>query len=250
MFQVGHLRTMHDTVVDRIATWIVQGRFPSGSLLPTEPDLGEELGVSRTVVREAVKALSAKGMVEPKKRVGTRILPTIRWHLFDPAVVGWILDGPRRIEQIRDMIEIRLAIEPFAAELAATRRTSEDLAAVQTAYRNMEIALENGGSSYNDADIDFHVRVLLASGNRYLLQMRPVIEVVLRLAFTANNISIARARRSLPYHVAVLDAVGRSDSAAARQAMEVIIRFAGHEIMGDLEVAAIESTQSAKSASR
>lgn len=239
---------MHDTAVDKIATWIVQGSFPANSLLPTEPELGEQLGVSRTVVREAIKALAAKGIVEPKKRVGTRILPRTRWHTFDPTVVGWMLRGPRRIDLIRDLIEIRLAIEPFAAELAASRRSSEDLAAIQAAYRTMEATVDGDGS-YNAADLDFHTRLLTASGNGFLLQMQPMIDVVLRLAFTLNSISIARARRSLPYHLAVLDAIGRGDGAAARQAMEVIIRYAGHEIMGDLEVEAIENTRSATAAS-
>lgn len=239
---------MHDAAVDKIATWIVEGRFPVGSLLPTEPELGEELGVSRTVVREAIKALAAKGIVEPKKRVGTRVLPRKLWHTFDPTVVVWMLRGPRRIDVIRELIEIRLAVEPFAAELAAARRSSEDLAALGAAYHAMEDTFEGRGS-YNAADLDFHTRLLVASGNGFLLQMQPMIEVVLRLAFTTNSISIARAQRSLPYHYAVLDAVRRSDGVAARQAMEVIIRFASHEIMGDLEVEAIENTRSPRSAS-
>ena len=236
-------RTTHDTAVDRIASWIVQGRFPAGSVLPTEPALGEQLGVSRTVVREAAKVLAAKGMVEAKKRVGTRVLPQSCWHMLDPVVVGWVLQGPRRLEVIRDLIEIRLANEPFAAELAAARRDSQDLAALRTAFRGMETSVEGETAIYTAADLEFHTRLLVASRNGLLLQLVPALHVVLDLAFTATNISVARARRSLPYHGAVLDAVARGDGLAARQAMEVIVRYAGHEILGDLEVEAIEKAR-------
>ena len=178
-----------------------------------------------------------------RKRVGTRVLAQACWHLLDPAVVGWMLRGPRRIELIRDLIEIRLANEPFAAELAATRRDSEDLAALRTAFHRMETSVDGDTGAYNAADLDFHTRLLTASQNALLLQLVPALRVVLNLAFTATNISVARARRSLPYHGAVLDAVARGDGPAARQAMEVIVRYAGHEIVGDLEVEAIEQAR-------
>ena len=156
------------------------------------------------------------------------------------VVVGWVLKGPRRLEMIRDLIEIRLANEPFAAELAAARRDSEDLAALRTAFRGMERSVDGDTGTYTAADLDFHRRLLIAARNDLLQQLVPALQVVLQLAFTATNISVARARRSLPYHGAVLEAVARGDGAAARQAMEVIVRYAGHEILGDLEVEAIE----------
>ena len=156
------LPTMHDAAVERIAAWIIAGRFGSG-VLPTEPELGETLGVSRTVVREAIKALAAKGMVTTRKRAGTAVCPNAHWHMLDPTVVAWLLRGPHRLELVRDLVEIRLAIEPFAAELAASRRSESDLETIESALVDMAAAVDGRGN-YVDADLRFHSALLVASG--------------------------------------------------------------------------------------
>ncbi|MBA3447197.1 MAG: FadR family transcriptional regulator, partial [Pseudaminobacter sp.] len=119
MFGMSQLRTRHQDAVDRIAGWIVGGRFAAEAVLPTEDVIGTQLGVSRTVVREAMRTLVAKGMVTVRRRHGTQVQPVDSWSLFDPQVVAWRLTSGLTREFIEDLIHFRLGIEPYAAGLAA-----------------------------------------------------------------------------------------------------------------------------------
>jgi GntR family transcriptional regulator, galactonate operon transcriptional repressor len=114
---MGSLRTRHQEAVDQIAGWIVSGRFAADAVLPTEEEIGIQLGVSRTVVREAMRTLVAKGMVNVRRRHGTQVLPVDSWSLFDPQVVAWRLANGLPRDFIEDLIRFRLGIEPYAAGL-------------------------------------------------------------------------------------------------------------------------------------
>ena len=160
------LRTRHQDAVDVIAGWIVGGRFAADSVLPTEDEIGDELGVSRTVVREAMRTLVAKGMVNVRRRHGTQVQPVDSWSLFDPQVVSWRLSSGLTREFIEDLIHFRLGIEPYAAGLAAANPEfpGEKL---DLYFRRMAAAVDGDGD-YHQADLAFHETIFLGSGNQFL----------------------------------------------------------------------------------
>jgi DNA-binding FadR family transcriptional regulator len=213
----------HDNAVETIAGWILSARFAAGATLPVEQAIGEELGASRTTVREALKTLAAKGLVRVGPRTGTRVQPSDAWNLFDPQVVAWRLEAPLTPDLIDDLVEMRLLIEPEAAALAAGRAGAVDIAAIREAYESMVRATEGEGS-YIQADLDFHQAILRAAHNQFLSQLSSVVGAVLRLSFELSVTSMDSAKASLPDHAALLRAIGMADSGAARDCLVRIIR--------------------------
>jgi len=219
--------------VDRIAGWIVGGRFRPGDTLPIEPALGEELAVSRTVVREALKALNAKGLVVTGPRVGTRVRPFSDWNLFDPDVLDWRLSAGVDATFVRDLLELRLAIEPAAARLAARFADSRDTASIDDAYRGM-VAGVAGRGSYLVADLAFHESVLRAAHNQFIAGLVPAFSALLRVSFRLSVKSRAGARASLPMHKRLADAILARDPAAAERAITTLIKSARRDIESDV----------------
>lgn len=211
----------HDPV-DRIASWVVGGRYIPGSTLPTEAAIGAELGVSRTVVREALKTLVAKGLIVTGPRLGTRVRPRAEWNLFDPDVVNWRLDAGVDAAFVHDLLELRTVIEPSAVRLAARAGTAVDLAAGEAAFRAMVRATEGHGS-YLQADLDFHQFVLLATHNQFIVGMAQGFGELLSVSFRLSITSLAKAKASLPAHRRVLDAIAARNPDAAEAAMLALI---------------------------
>lgn len=226
------IRTRHQETVDRIAGWIVGGRFAGQSALPTEEELGGELGVSRTVVREAMRTLVAKGMVEVRRRHGTTIRPIDSWSLFDPQVVAWRLTGGLTRGFVDDLINFRLGIEPHAAELAA-RNPRFDAAALDDAYERMAEAVDGRGD-YHAADLDFHGTIIVGSSNQFLRQLVPLIANTLSVSFKLSVISMETARAALPMHRDVADAIIGREPERARKALAKLIEAAREDILGVL----------------
>jgi DNA-binding FadR family transcriptional regulator len=226
-------RTNHRDAVDAIAGWIVGGAPIAGSALPTEPEICERLGVSRTVVREAVKTLIAKGLVTSGPRVGTRVQPVDRWNLFDPDVIGWRLAAGVDAAFIADVIELRLALEPMAAGLAARRATEVDVNAMDAALTRMARGLETAkgdDKSWLEGDLAFHGAILTAAHNPFLIALRPLVEAILKVSFHFSVTSVERAAASLPYHRAVRDAIAGRDPQAAAARLDSLIRSARDDI--------------------
>jgi len=237
-------RGMHSDAVDRIASWIVQGRFAPGATLPTEPDLGAELGVSRSVVREAIRALQAKGMVVTRPRTGTRVLERGEWHLFDPAVVAWTLSGPIDADVVEDLVELRLALEPFAAGLAARRRNDVDIKAMRMAIEAMEAAIRAGHKdSYTEADLGFHRALLCAAHNLFVTQALQMVLGLLSLSFKLSTWTLEGARLSMPGHRAVHEAIVAGDGTAARRHLETLIIAARRDILEHIDAGDLRITE-------
>lgn len=227
------MRTRHQDTVDRIAGWIVGGRFALASALPTEDEIGGELGVSRTVVREAMRTLAAKGMVEVRRRHGTTVKPIDDWSLFDPQVVAWRITGGLTREFVDDLIGFRLGIEPHAASLAAMNARFP-VQRLEDAYRGMAAAVDGTGD-YHAADLEFHETIISGSNNQFLRQLIPLLTNTLRVSFSLSVISMETARASLPLHRAVADAIIGRDPEGARQALTTLIKAAREDILGVLE---------------
>ena len=156
------MKNVHGNTVDHLGEAIVAGRYPAGSSIPAEPRLCEELGVSRTVIRESVKSLVAKGLVSTGPKVGTRVLSEDQWNWFDPDVILWKSKAGLTREFLRDLQDLRRVLEPAAVRMAAERATAQDLADIEAAYQGMRQAVEEGGD-YVAYDLRFHQGLLRAS---------------------------------------------------------------------------------------
>lgn len=209
------LKNVHASTVDRLGEAIVAGRYAAGKAIPPEPMLCEELGVSRTVVREAVKSLAAKGMLVTGPKLGTRVLPEEQWNWFDPEVVTWKSKIGLTREFLRDLQELRRVVEPAAARMAAERATPADIAEIESAYAGMKQAVQQGGD-YISHDLRFHQALLRACHNRMVIQMSKALGALLRASFEVSN---PRGDGALPRHRAVLDAVAAHAPQAAEQAI-------------------------------
>ena len=206
----------HGRTLELLGEAIVSGRHAPGSVVPPEPTLCEEFGVSRTVVREAIKSLVAKGLLSTGPKVGTRVLPAEQWNWFDPDVVAWHGRSGLSREFLRDLQELRRVIEPAAVRLAAERATAQDIGEIEAAYAGMKDAIEQGGD-YVRHDMAFHQGLLRASGNRMMVQMSKALSALLRTSFELSTRKADGPALSLPLHRAVLDAVvaGRPQRAEA-----------------------------------
>ncbi len=222
-------RNMHSLTVDRIAEWIVSERFPAGTALPIEQKLCEELGVSRTIVREAVKTLAAKGMVEVAPKLGSRVQPESQWNMFDPQVLEWRLSFRHAGTVAEDLTELRLLFEPAAARFAATRASYSEKRAIRQAYERM-VKAEGRSQAFSEADIELHALILGACHNTFLSRLAPLVEILIQTTldlyaeggWDSEHIESA----SLPLHGALTDAICDGNAEAADAAARSIIQTA------------------------
>ena len=196
------------------------------TILPREDDLTQTLGVSRTSLREAVKVLCAKGLLEARPRVGVRVREREHWRLLDPIVLGWHPDLTADRELIIGLIETRRIIEPAAAEHAARRGTAEDFDAIETAYLGMERAIPHDLAACCESDLAFHRALVDASHNIVLRNLIGTVETALRASFLLTTSLMENQARTLSVHKAVLESVRVRDTAGARSAMNRLLDLA------------------------
>lgn len=223
------IKNVHGNTVDRLGEAIVAGHYGAGASFPPEPLLGAELGVSRTVVREAVKSLIAKGLITSGPKVGTRVLSEEHWNWFDPDVIAWQSKAGLTPEFLRDLQDLRRVVEPAAVRLAAQRATAEDIAGIEAAFEGMKRAVKEGGD-YVTHDLRFHQGLLRSSRNRMLIQMSKALAALLRTSFELSNSRKGAPAKSIPLHQAVLDAVIARNPAKAEKAILVLIDGAHKDI--------------------
>jgi GntR family transcriptional regulator, galactonate operon transcriptional repressor len=221
--------TLHRQVLNQMGEQICSGRFAPGEILPAEAELAERMQVSRITIRETMKSLSAKGMLQVRRRHGTIVLPRSQWQLFDPDVITWrARAGAVDADLIRDLMELRTIIEPNAAKLAATRATPEDRKAVRRAFKAMERAVAGNGE-YVPADLAFHGAVLNACHNQFIQQMQNALSAILRTSFELSSEIEGGPARSLPMHEALCVAIEQGDAQAAEQAVLTLIARAEND---------------------
>ncbi len=220
METIGSGRNLTYALLDSVGKAIVVGAYDA-SPFPTEADLAKQYEVSRSVTREAVKMLTAKGLLVARPRKGTSVQPAGAWNLFDPDVLRWMLERKFSLDLLRQFNELRIAIEPMAAVLAAETADAAGLAAIEAGYQRM-VAAEAGDDDPLEADIAFHIAVLEASANPFYAQFRDVVKTALRTSIRFTNRFQGRTA-SLPQHRAVLTAIQARDGDAARAAMQALI---------------------------
>jgi DNA-binding FadR family transcriptional regulator len=223
------IKNVHGNTVDFLGEAIVAGRYAVGASIPPEPVLCEELGVSRTVVRESVKSLVAKGLIHTGPKVGTRVLPSDQWNWFDADVIAWQAKAGLTPEFIRDLQDLRRVVEPAAVKMAALRATATDIAGLEDAFAGMKQAVMHGGD-YVTHDLRFHLGLLQASNNRMLVQMSKALGALLRTSFELSTTKKDGPKNSLAMHRAVLDAVITRNPAKAERAINGLIDGAHADI--------------------
>jgi len=200
----------------------VRGDWKPNEKLPDETVLATELDVSRTVVREALKVLSEKGLIESRPRIGTRVSPSPNWNYLDPDILKWIFTNNPTTKNTDDLIELRRMVEPPAAKFAALRRSEEELMQLQNAFSDMTDAgadIEAG----IEPDVRFHHIILKASRNQMLAPLGHSIESALAASFRMSNSVPGVPVASLARHEAVLNAIVARDGRAAEEAMLYVI---------------------------
>jgi DNA-binding FadR family transcriptional regulator len=207
-------------LLDALGKAIVTGRYDQVPF-PTEADLAREHAVSRSVTREAVKMLTAKGLLTARPRKGTSVQPSANWNLFDADVLRWLLERKFSLQLLRQFTDLRIAIEPAAASLAARAGDPDGIAAIAAGYDRM-VAAEAGDDDHLEADIAFHIAILRASANPFYVQFQDVVTTALRTSIRFTNRFKGRTA-SLPQHRAVLTAIERRDHHLAHDAMTDLI---------------------------
>lgn len=200
-------------LMHKIGRDIVSENFIAGDSLMAEAEIAEFHGVSRTVTREAMKMLAAKGLVKSWPRRGTIIQQEDNWSLLDPDVLCWMLDRDVSVKLVIDFLNMRLAIEPAAAEMAASKKA--DVSELKKALEMM-VRASNGDGDNLLADCKFHSSILKASDNRFFAQMAPLIETALRITIRLTNQIKGVRRANIADHEAILQAISDGDAAKSR----------------------------------
>ena len=212
-------------IVQALGVAIVSGAYSGKTPFPIEADLCKQYGASRSVLREAVKMLTAKGLLSARPRQGTWVQPEGSWNLLDPDVLRWLLERKPSYALLREFAQVRLAVEPKAAALAATIATAEAKDAIRAAIEQMAQA-DRDEDDPLPSDIAFHLAVLRASGNRFYAQLSGVTESALRISIRMQNRYKGVRRASVPDHKKISDAILAGNAAAAEAATRDLIQEA------------------------
>lgn len=226
---------LHHTVVGQIGRKIVRGEFLPGEALPNADDLSEMLGVSRTVLREAVKVLAGKGLVVSRPKTGTRVLPRSEWNFLDSDLLSWrYSDNPSEAD-VNALFELRRAIEPVAAALAAANATSEQIAEINAALVQMEAAGDDG-ELFAEPDLVFHQTILRMTGNELIGSLGALIETALMMSFRLSDSNPDGHRHSLPLHREVARMIADGDGPSAQKTLTALIDDAEQDVRRGLRL--------------
>jgi DNA-binding FadR family transcriptional regulator len=201
-----------------------------GVTLPDETALSEQFGVSRTVVREAIKVLASKGLVETRPKVGTQVRPRRYWNLLDSDVLVWRYEAGPDEGFLEDISEVREIIEPPAASFAAERATTDEVAEILAWCDRMEDAAAEDGDDYIDADMAFHTAILDACHNDLLAQLSDTITMALRLSRRLTASVPGSSLAAMPAHWAVARAIRNHEPQTATCAMRELLRVTAADI--------------------
>jgi DNA-binding FadR family transcriptional regulator len=223
----------HAEIARSLGIDIVKGRYPEGAKLPGDTELTRLFGVSRPVLREGVKTLVAKGLLSTKAKVGTVVRARSAWNMFDIDVLAWHLEGSVDARFLRDLAEIRLAVEPRSAALAAERRSDAQIAEMRRSLEHMRREPSNS-AGFAEGDLSLHIAIAEASGNPFMRSIGGVIQAALRASFLLSAPVSDRERDiALDAHERIIDAVENENSEAASAAMANVI-FNGIKRLGKI----------------
>jgi DNA-binding FadR family transcriptional regulator len=225
------LRTtrLHAQVVDNIVGRIVSGDLAPGALLPSEPEMSVQFGVSRTVVREALRVLGAKGLIDVRHGSGTRVTAPNEWDPLDAAILAVRRERGQLGAVLNDLIEARGIIECEVAALAATRHAANDRSRIEKLLAAMRASLDRS-AEFVEADAAFHEALVAASGNRVLMRMMEPVHELVHFGQSMTNAIPGILARALADHEGIATAVFARDANAAREAMRLHLRMTQRDI--------------------
>ncbi|KRV51443.1 GntR family transcriptional regulator [Wenjunlia vitaminophila] len=216
-------RGLHGQLVQQLGQMIVSGDLGADRPLVPE-EIGQRFEVSRTVVRESLRVLEAKGLVSARPNVGTRVRPVSDWNLLDPDIIEWRAFGPQRDDQRRELFELRWSIEPLAARLAAGHGRDDVQQRLIDMVEIMGHAVGQGdGVTFARADVEFHTLVLQIAGNRMLEHLAGIVSAALQVSGGPATGCERPSESSVGLHARLVDALGSGDGAAAEGAMRSLL---------------------------
>lgn len=224
-------RSLHDEVVERLGRSIVSGMFPEGGTLPTEPDLAGDLGVSRNVLREAVKVLVAKGMLVVRPKTGTTVRAKEHWHMLDPEVLAWEATGNLHLPYAFNFCEFRLIVEPKASLLAAKRATEAEIATIRENCDILEACVGHL-ERMPEADIAFHQSIQRASHNALLQHLGVLTAEIMRVQVRYTASRPGDFERGLPLHRELTEAITARDAVRAERVSRALCEMPYLDLAG------------------
>ncbi|WP_406725147.1 FadR/GntR family transcriptional regulator [Streptomyces sp. GD-15H] len=222
-------RGLHGQLVQQLGQMIVSGDLGADRPLVPE-EIGQRFEVSRTVVRESLRVLEAKGLVSARPNVGTRVRPVSDWNLLDPDIIEWRAFGPQRDDQRRELCELRWAIEPLAARLAAGHGREDVQQRLSDMVEIMGHAMGQGDAlTFARADSEFHSLLIQVAGNRMLEHLSGIVSAALQVSGGPAAGCERPNETSLAHHGQIVDALAGGDGEAAEVAMGQLLR--GHPVV-------------------
>jgi DNA-binding FadR family transcriptional regulator len=216
-------RNLTHQLTHQLGAAIVQGQYAIDKPFPTEAELSSQFNISRSVTREAVKMLTAKGLIASRPRQGIRVMPGSQWNMFDADVLSWTLHARPSLGLLREFTQLRMAIEPEAASLAA--QNNKDKKAIELIAQALE-RMKQADLGKDDplaADIEFHCAILAASKNRFFFQLREFIQVALRVSIASTNQLKGVLTADYDDHKRIYDAIVMGDTNAATIAVKSLL---------------------------
>jgi DNA-binding FadR family transcriptional regulator len=216
---------IHMTIARDLGISIVTGQREPGTILPSEVELAEQFHVSRSAIRESMRILTAKGLVESRQKAGTRVRDRNEWHLLDPLLLAWMFEGVPSHQFVQSLFQLRMIVEPAAAELAAASRNAQQLSRMGHALEQMA---EHGLMSEEGqrADQQFHAIILEATGNELIVSLAASISATVRWTTFFKYRSSRHFSDPMPQHRLLFEAIANADPAAAREATVELVRQA------------------------
>lgn len=216
-------RNLTYQLTHQLGAAIIQGQYATDKSFPTEAELSQQFNISRSVTREAVKMLTAKGLIASRPRQGIRVMPSAHWNMFDADVLAWTLNARPSLELLKEFTQLRMAIEPEAAVLAAANfQDAPRIKAIGDALARMKRANE-GKDDPLAADIEFHCAILSASNNRFFCQLREFIQVALRVSIASTNQLKGVLNANYEDHEKIYNAIRAGDAEQANIAVRALL---------------------------
>lgn len=219
--QLAAQKNLSYVLAEKLAQRILAGKYMPGSILPGEMELGEQFGVSRTAVREAVKTLTAKGMVLPRPRIGTRVMPQSNWNFLDQELLSWWMTEENFHQVVDHFLIMRSSLEPQACLLAAVQGSAEQKAQLNTLMDEMTFLKQHfNRQRWIEVDMSWHEQIYAMSGNPFLTSFASLFHSVYHTYFTSitqNDVV------KLDQHQAIVDAIQDSDGQRALLACQVLL---------------------------
>jgi DNA-binding FadR family transcriptional regulator len=226
---VSH-RNLHRMVVHELGSMIVTGTLAEGAQINPD-EVGRSMDASRTAVREALRVLEAKGMVRPRPKTGTKVLGVEHWDLLDEDVISWRVRGPDRVQQLTELMDLRVAVETAAVRSCCTAATQDEVDQLLSACELMREAGESGDlAKFTEADIEFHARLLSASGNRVFGQFVGPFRAVLHAREDLATLPQHISPDTIALHIRVAELIAARDTDAAESAAKALIQTSRDEL--------------------